>query len=249
MPPLTQFLLDVYGWRGTMLIMVALNMHITLSGALLIPVHPSASAKSDDRLLPTTTNDTNAPLKSNKEQLKITKTIIRAFDLDLFANIEYLSLMCTTCGNGYHFTGWLIYLVPHAEDLGFSPYTASTLATAGGFGLLMGSFAFPLLAKVLSSKSMIFIFHFIAFVALAIDPLFSIGPFYFGLISDSFVLNFAHTAYVCAFNKESVRIVPESRVHSFFNLTYVPYGIGSILSGFTSGKSISLVKDIKQGFV
>ena len=211
MPLITQFFLEIYGWRGTTLILSALNMHITLSGALLIPVQQLSDSNNSNALL---------------------------LDLDFFKNNEYVSLLCAAAGTGYYYTGWLIYLVPHAEDLGFNPYAASALATAGGVGNLAGSCAYPLLIKICSSKFMLLIFHFIAFISLAADPLLSFGPFYFGLMLAAFVLNFAYAIWGCAFMKESNNIVHESRMHSFLNWGFVMYGIGSILSGFISGKFI-----------
>ena len=237
MPLLTQFFFDIYGWRGTILILAALNMHIVLSGALLIPVQQQSGSKH-----PTTKSDPdkiNTNSKLNKNGFQMIDTFSRILDLDFFKKSDYISLLCATIGTGYYYTGWLIYLVPHAEDLGFSPYAASALATTGGVGNLAGSCAFPFLIKMLSSKSMILLFHFIAFASLAADPVLSISPFYFGLTSATFVLNFAYAIWGCAYMKESKNTVHESRMHSFLNWSFVTYGIGSILSGFTSGKSIS----------
>ena len=235
LPLLTQFFLDNYGWRGTILILAGLNMHIALCGALLIPIQfPSDSDHSTRTPDP---KNINAKSKLKKEQFQTIKTFITIFDLDLFKNSEYISMLCAVIGNGYYYSGWLIYLIPHAEDLGFSPYAASALATAGGVGLFVGSLAFPLLAKVLSSKSMILIFHFIAFVALFADPIVSIVPIYSGLIVSAFAVNFACVVWGCAYIKESSIIVHESRRHSFLSWTYAGYGIGSVLSGFISGKS------------
>ena len=244
MPIVTQLFLDSFGWRGTMLILAALNTHIVISGALLRPLqkHQSDSTKSDNQLNHTKgANNINGNSKSSKEHFQITEALVHTFDLTLFTNAECVSLLVAGIGYGYYYTGWLIYLVPHAEDLGFSPYAASALATAGGVGNLVGSCAFPLVAKVLSSKAMLIIFHFIAFVSLAADPILSIGPFYIGLMSAAFVLNFAFATWGCAYNKESNKILDVSRMHSFLNWSYVTYGIGSILSGFVSGLLISLV--------
>ena len=239
MPLMTQLFFDLYGWRGTTLILAALNMHIAISGTLLIPVqHSSDTTKLVDHSIPLSDLiNTNTNSNENKDQRRIFENMIGIFDLDFFKSSDFLSLLCAAIGQGYYYTGWLIYLVPHAEDLGFSPYVASALATAGGVGNLAGCCAFPLLAKVLSAKSMLFMFHFIAFVSLGLDPIFSIQPFYFGLMSSAFMLNFAHGVFGCAYIKECKNIVDESRLHGFTNWSYVAYGIGSILSGFISGKA------------
>ena len=233
MPLLTQFLLNIYGWRGTMLIIAALNAHTVAVGALLRPVpqNLSNSLQLSKQSLPSL-HDIREYSESNTNMFDILKT---TFDLDFFKDFTFIALMCATFGNGFYYTGWLIYLVPHAEDLGFSPYSASALATAGGVGNLVGSCAFPVLSKVLSSKNMIYIFHFLASLSLAIDPIFSLGPYYIGLMASSFLLNFANGVWGCAFNKLCAEVFPESRYHGSLNWAFFNYGIGSLISGFISG--------------
>ncbi|XP_072025017.1 monocarboxylate transporter 11-like [Amphiura filiformis] len=172
MPLTTQFLLDVYGWRGAMLILGGITAHVVVTGASLRPVTeetqkecPSSDQKHTQKAKP-------ASLIAN---------VIAAFDLDLFLNIDFVSLACINFASGYYFTGWLIYLVPHAEDLGFSPYASSALATFGGIGNLIGSCIFPLLTKVLSSKLIIILANILVFISLAVDPIISALHSYVGL--------------------------------------------------------------------
>ncbi|XP_072039132.1 uncharacterized protein [Amphiura filiformis] len=179
MPLITQFLLEVYGWRGTMLIIGGLNAHITVCGALLKPLerrqlsddnqnHEDTRKHCSDNNVKVTQKDNLViddyesdkqplvrlqwsdnnqkdtdnlePIDDHKEhnvqQTSVMANFISAFDLHLFVNIEFVSLMCLSTACGYYYTGWLIYLVPHAEHLGFSPYASSALATSGGIGWL-----------------------------------------------------------------------------------------------------------------
>ena len=39
-PLLTELLIDIYGWRGSMLLLGGINLHLVVSGALLIPFIP-----------------------------------------------------------------------------------------------------------------------------------------------------------------------------------------------------------------
>ena len=236
MSPLTQFFLEIYGWRGTMIIIAAFNAHTIAIGALLKPV-PTLPDSSQSKL---SSHNIIAHSKSRRNQLNIIKTIVETFDLDFFKNSTFASVMCATFGNGFYYTGWLIYLVPHAKDLGFSPYAASALATSGGVGNLVGSCAFPIVSKVFSSKRMIYIFHLLASVSLAIDPIFSLGPYYTGLMASSFLLNFANGVWNCAINKVCAEVLPKSSYHSSLNWAFFNYGIASVISGFISGMLSSL---------
>ncbi|XP_072025016.1 monocarboxylate transporter 11-like [Amphiura filiformis] len=130
MPLVAQFLRGVYGRRGTVLILGGLTAHIVVSGALLRPV-----AEETLEECPSSNLDDTQKLK----QASLITNVITAFDLHLFFNIDFVSLMSIATATGYYYTGWLIYLVPHAENLGFSPYASSALATFGGIGNIIGS--------------------------------------------------------------------------------------------------------------
>ena len=216
-----------------MLIIAALNAHTVAMGALLRPVpqNLSNSLQLSKQSVPSL-HDISEHSESNTNMFDILKT---TFDLDFFKDFTFIALMCANFGNGFYYTGWLIYLVPYAEDLGFSPYAASALATAGGVGNLAGSCVFPILSKVLSSKGMIYIFELLASVSLAIDPILSLGPYYTGLMASSFLLNFANGIWNCAFNKVCAEVLPESSYYSSLNWAFFNYGIASLMSGFISG--------------
>ncbi|XP_072025018.1 monocarboxylate transporter 13-like [Amphiura filiformis] len=255
MPLVTQFLLDVYGWRGTVLILGGLTAHIVVSGALLRPVTqgPQVQFSVDDqehrdtqtgdpleRLHPKDA-DNLAPNDEHMRKHPKGKTdyfiirFITAFDLHLFLNIEFVSLTCISTATGYYYTGWLIYLVPHAEDLGFSPYASSAIATFGGIGSLIGSCIFPLLTNVLSTKVLIIMANILVFFSLAVDPIFSALHTYFGLTLASFGVNVGNALWGCCVCKEMSTVVTKDVYTTALNWTYVGYALGSLCSGFLSG--------------
>ena len=47
MPLLIQLFIDVYGWRGTLLLVGGINLHCMVSGALLKPITASRNASDD----------------------------------------------------------------------------------------------------------------------------------------------------------------------------------------------------------
>ena len=59
------------------------------------------------------------------------------FDLDLFKNFNFLALMVSDLSVCFAWQGWIIYLIPHPEEKGLTPYQSSGLAIAGGVGFFI----------------------------------------------------------------------------------------------------------------
>ena len=138
-------------------------------------------------------------------------------------------------GNGYCLTGWLIYLVPFAMDVGLSSYRAVSLSSYGGFGNLVGNTLYPLLTRRYSSNQIMLFSTFITFFALLVYPLFSTFDSYTGLTFVSVVFGCGRgVAIVCLFQiiKDYVEGVQATNAVMW---VCVSYSIGAILSGFLSG--------------
>ena len=232
LPLLTQFLLFIYGWRGSLLILGGLNVHITVSGALLRQTTQSKCETRDKY----DNEDINNKL-SNRNESSI-EQLSRVFDLHLFKNFDFISLLLIDTACGYYYTGWLIYLVPHAEDLGFSPYAATALATVGGFGNLVGSCVFPLAVTIISNKSLIYISNLLVFLSLVIDPVLSLKRSYVGLVVASFMMNVGEALDGCSMFKEVYTVVDRASLTSASNFMFVSFSLGAICSGFLSGMQL-----------
>ncbi|XP_022093082.1 monocarboxylate transporter 12-like [Acanthaster planci] len=142
--PLTQVLLDTYGWRGALLLLGAISMHLGVCGFLLGPQPPSAVAQDDYLLINSSEEEQPKPNiydNKTKSPLRILKDAVKA-QRDL--------LGCTVCGHAAFWivahvyvvhtfvaTLWLIYFVPYAESKGFSGYEAVTFTTAAAIANLV----------------------------------------------------------------------------------------------------------------
>ncbi len=165
-PLLTQLFIDVYGWRGTMLILGALNTQLILSGAVMRPIY---KFKEDQR----TSSVKTPPHFSSKHTVSFFHEITYYLDMNLFYNAKFLSMVLYQMSNGYCFTGWVIYLVPYAMDVGFTPYKATALATFGGIGNLLGCAIYPLAIRRLSATTTLYnYFHFSHFYCTCSKPSF-----------------------------------------------------------------------------
>ena len=216
MPLLTQFLQDVYGWRGAMFIIGGLYLHPLVFAALIRPngtKHGIRNGKSTKQ-----GNDENeddqcnekcglqtehaGSLSCNEENasnhhFSFINAIANTLDLHLFKNPKVLSQYILNIGCSYLYTGWLIYLVPHGLDLGFEPYEASALATVGGFGNLIGSIVYMLQLKVMTNEQILYSSVIVTSISLLLDPVFSASKSYVGLMVLSFVMNVGNATWNC----------------------------------------------------
>ncbi|XP_072048455.1 monocarboxylate transporter 12-like [Amphiura filiformis] len=141
--PLTQFLLDQYGWRGALFLLGAIYFNLSACGALLEQNHGNRQLNSyqtfDNDL-----NEKDEKAPSTRWTCTLLCDKLKQYSGDcefsLFKDSLFLVWLSTNCLLEYTWAGWLIYLVPHAEDKGLSPYQATSLATSGGIGFLFGLF-------------------------------------------------------------------------------------------------------------
>ncbi|XP_022104111.1 monocarboxylate transporter 12-like [Acanthaster planci] len=144
--PLTQVLLDTYGWRGAMLLLGAISTHLGVCGLLLRTPPPSAEGRDD--YLPINSSeeepsaDESRSLKAQKEsRFRILKNAVKAQANRLGCTVCNFSTfwIATLVNAGHLFVGslWMIYLVAYAESKGFSGYEAVTFTTVAGIGNLV----------------------------------------------------------------------------------------------------------------
>ena len=184
-PPLTQILLDTYGWRNTLLLLGAVCLHMIISGILFRS--PNTRRFS---LLPTNDffNDNKSTLGNNDLDYDTfswmdlpsegsSQTVKRKFDifnltgLHLFKNLSFLANCAATGSSSCIFTGWIIYFVPHCIAKGLSPREASLLASIAGFAYLIGCLVYiPIVSKqLISARGYIYISCAISSISLFAD--------------------------------------------------------------------------------
>ena len=239
-PLLTQLLIDTYGWRGSMLLLGGINLHLVVSGALLTPVIPnlkdikSIKERQSEHVMNKTMHQMQVNI-ANEHKSSIVTSLIYYLDLPLFQNAAFISMFVYSLGNSYCLTGWLIYLVPFAVDVGLPSYKAVSLSSYGGFGNLLGNILYPLLTKRFSSNQIILFFSVISFLAILVYPPFSVFDSYIGLVFASIIFGCARgVATLCMYQitKEGVE---GDRATNAVTWLCVSHSIGAILSGFLSG--------------
>ena len=173
-PLLTQLLIDTYGWRGSMLPLGGINFLFVVSGALLTPAISNLKESMKDRQSEHVVNRSMHQTQvniANEHKSSIVANLNFYSDLHLFQD-AFTSMIVFSLGNGYCLTGWLIYLVPFAMDVGLPSCKAVSLSSYGGVGNLLGNKLKPLLTRRFSSNQIMLFFTFICFLAFLVYPLF-----------------------------------------------------------------------------
>ncbi|XP_038066413.1 monocarboxylate transporter 12-like [Patiria miniata] len=133
--PFTQLLLDTYGWRGAMLLLGGLSMHLAPCGALLrTPPRETDSYET----LPASEHDQLVSQAHSADKktacCKRKDDILARFGCSVCLRVAYwraaIVLIC------FRFVPalWVVYFVSHAQAKGFSAYDAVMFTTAAGAG-------------------------------------------------------------------------------------------------------------------
>ncbi|XP_038072429.1 monocarboxylate transporter 12-like isoform X2 [Patiria miniata] len=144
--PFTQLLLDTYGWRGALLILGGLFMHLGVCGALL---RSASSDETNDSYQLVSTDANEEPqvgLSSAEETGNLKKSSrLSAFKDALSAQMKHfgfsvcfkfsfwITAVIFICRR-FVVDQWMIYFISQAGVKDFSPYDAVTFTTAGGVG-------------------------------------------------------------------------------------------------------------------
>ncbi|XP_038064138.1 monocarboxylate transporter 12-like [Patiria miniata] len=191
--PITQVLVDTYGWRGAMLLLGGFGFHLVVGGMLVR--RPAALYQEvPDRDEQLAIDGTDCPGKST-EEVKPTKSkisnlwnsVVSALFLNVFVSAEFMIVATVRMMYSIAYGGIVVYIVPNSLALGLSTREASFLPTAWGVGNLAGLVlsALALHVKLVSVRSAEGIAAGVAAVGLALEPF--VSPFV-GQILTTFIV-------------------------------------------------------------
>ena len=152
--PVFQVLLDLYGWRGTFLLIGGLLLHFIVFGAAFTS-YPHSTLQEDNKadenrigddgkygklLTCDDTEDKNEEEPSRDDDgdekateslfSNIMRTITNLFDLNLFLNIDYLEMVILFSAEKLCSMAWFVYYQDNARAKGATPYQAASLYTS-----------------------------------------------------------------------------------------------------------------------
>ncbi|XP_078486734.1 monocarboxylate transporter 12 isoform X1 [Ciona intestinalis] len=144
--PLNQYLIDSYGWKGSLQILSGLYLNVMVVGALLRPIVLKSDVTTNHLAEPETRNDETSNTSSGQTTRATCTAWCRLWDLQVFLNIGFhtLNLSWITFAAAYYSS--LTYLVTYGRTvIGLSGTAAAGLVSAVSLGelgsrLLFGSF-------------------------------------------------------------------------------------------------------------
>ena len=132
--PMTQLLIDIYGWRGAMLLLSALNLHYIAAAAVLEPLKQCQTVNhgiSYERLQNKESDIKGAGSENIYSHLK------SLLNLPIFKNGPFLIVLFVCLISAYSVNGWIVYLVSIVQSKGLTAYDAANVATISGVGAFL----------------------------------------------------------------------------------------------------------------
>ena len=151
--PLTQLLIDVYGWRSTLILFSGLNLHYIAAAAVLKPTRQIQTDEKEIYYKPLTRNANDAEPFERRSILSICFDVM--LNVSLFKNGRFLIVFIVSIVTGYTFNGWAVYLVSIAQSKGLSPSDAANVATISGFGAIFIRIILAILQDKTSYKNLL----------------------------------------------------------------------------------------------
>ena len=232
---MTQLLLDVYGWKGTLWILGALACHCIICGSFVWYFE-----KQRTRFC-YLTKELHCGLQEDEQNTESKFTILKKFrsitrgtlNVEVLKNSSFHNVLVLAAASGWSFSSWIIYIIPHAEEKQLTPSTAVLLGTIGGIGNILGKLLYPVLKMFISNKSILYLTCVVCAVSLALDPLLNS---FIGLAVSSSIYALSVGMLFTAGIAIMYEVIDNDDMIDAFSWFYFAYGTASMTGCFTSGK-------------
>ncbi|XP_038068727.1 monocarboxylate transporter 3-like [Patiria miniata] len=178
--PVTQILLDTYGWRGTMLLLGGISFHLVAFG-MLVRRDPSSSPSDTEQYQKVANSDREgessqeegsypagdetstsekrhhpSPDLHKSSARKYFRHFIRTIDFRVLADVRFILLAFGRFAVTFVYNAFVMYMVSHGQLSGLNHTQASFLPTAFGVGNVIGRLVAPFLQQVGAKLSVTF---------------------------------------------------------------------------------------------
>ena len=229
-PLVTQWLLQLYGWRGVLVIISGIGLHTIPLSAFLRPER--RSHKTERALLLQKADNGRSQTDINNDERNDRSCLSKAFDIPRSVSF-LLTFLLPGFVYGYIFNGWIIYIVSYAIDIDLTLTESSIIASCGGVGVFVIRLLIPIWSKFpLSFKQILIMSSAVASMCLLLTvfiiriELLCILSFGFGIATGALGGEFFVISKDIAYD------------HNYFSVISVLYafiGIGVIFSGILTG--------------
>ena len=178
---------------------------------------------------------------SEKTENENENNLVSLLGLSLFKEVPFLILMVAQFCGRFSYMGWLLYLVPNAEEKGLAPLRAAFVASVAGLSNIVARATHGLLVdhNILTAAQLLTIASFGSAVPLLLAPVLNsngqliVGSLLFGLFSGVF-----HPIAVVVI-KETIGL---ERFPNALGWSYGFAGVGRMSAGYLTGMN-QLVTD------
>ncbi|KAK3567639.1 hypothetical protein QTP86_020417, partial [Hemibagrus guttatus] len=219
--PFFQYLVQVYGWRGALLILGGLSLNIVASGALIRPLRPSKVVEKS---------------KSGSCMSLLSHTC-EYFELSLLLHRGFLTYsLAVTCFNAGYFIPY-VHLVAHSRLVGFSEFQAAFVISSTGVTDIVGRVVSGWVSDLPCVRSLHLLTIWTALVGLflLLLPLCSMQGNYVGLLAVSLAYGFSAGAMTPLVFSVVPEIVGMERMVGALGLLQLIESVGGLLGAPLSG--------------
>ncbi|XP_077980661.1 monocarboxylate transporter 9-like [Glandiceps talaboti] len=156
MAPLIRLLIDVYGWQGTLIVIGGISLNILVCATLLRPIElkgdnersnigrNSENSESHDNVPISENCKTTDRFDNHKPMSKCSRFVAiinEYFELSLFKNLHFASIMIAYIFFGFGQNIPLVHIVKRATNVGISDTESPLLLSVLGLSIMIGGFA------------------------------------------------------------------------------------------------------------
>ena len=239
--PLTQLLIDIYGWRSTLLLFGGLNLHYVAAAAVLKPSRQIQLDEKQIRYKPLINKSDDVQPSECRNVLSI--CFDAKWNASVLRNGRFLVVLIVSTGSGYLLNGWVVYLVSIGQSKGLSPHDAANVATISGVGTILTRIILAILQEKTSYREFLLTGLVLGII--------SYGGMYFatsfGLLSlYSIALGISYGFLGSQIYIWANAIVEKDDSVGAVAWIHLAYGLGYIASGYISGKFHSFYSRLLQ---
>ncbi|XP_038049509.1 monocarboxylate transporter 12-like [Patiria miniata] len=136
-----KFFMDVYGWRGALMLIGSILLHLAVCGALL-RTHPVTNQRDGDYAIVTNTSSDDKTIRDKFRILSVLTSMKNAVNIDLFALSGYWLVVLISIFTTVAATAWFVYFTAHTNQYkGFSLSEVVAFVSVFGVGKILGNLA------------------------------------------------------------------------------------------------------------
>ncbi|XP_022105259.1 monocarboxylate transporter 12-like [Acanthaster planci] len=258
-PPFAEWLVALYTWRGALFLLGAVTFNICVLGALLRTYKASFHSKTGYRQAPhkddmdadeATENTDGVPGAIGGKCKALCRTLLDRFDPKLFVTEPRFSLFqVPSFLAGAVFSGWQLFLVPHAVALGYGNQKSSFLSTFAGLGSLLGRLTSGFLTdhRLIKPMDLFSLACLLCGVSCMIDLL---AVSSFTALSGLATLTGLAIGYTYPLTFAVTHdLIAEERRMAAFGWQYLSLGAGQIFGGAVSGWTYDMTNNYEVVFL